>query len=235
MRWSQATEVGKVRQRNEDSILVAADIGLFAVADGMGGHRAGEVASSLALNKLEMHMRSGAGDNISGSLAEGVKLANSSVFETSEREAALKGMGTTLTAAVIKNNKVVLSHVGDSRAYVIRKAEITQLTRDHSLVQELYSVGGITRDQAREHPQRNILTRALGTDREVEVDMISIRPESGDVLLLCTDGLTSLVEDSEILEFCIRSRNLDEAAAVLIRAAMDRGGNDNISVILVEL
>lgn len=235
MRWSQATDVGKVRQRNEDSILVAADIGLFAVADGMGGHRAGEVASSLALNKLEMHMRSVAGDSVGDALAEGVRLANTSVFETSEREPALKGMGTTLTAALIRNNRVVLSHVGDSRAYVIRKAEITQLTRDHSLVQELYSVGGITRDQAREHPHRNILTRALGTAREVEVDMAAIEPQRGDLLLLCSDGLTALVEDSEILKLCVRSRNLDEAAAGLIRAALDRGGNDNISVILIEI
>lgn len=235
MKWSQATEVGRVRQQNEDSVLAAADIGLFAVADGMGGHRAGEVASKMALQDLEQHIRKNSGGDMKRILSEAVKKANINVFASSGGEPALKGMGTTLTAAVIREGSAVISHVGDSRAYLIRGAGISQLTRDHSLVQELFNVGGITRAEAREHPQRNVLTRALGTEPAVDVDLVTLKLQRDDVLLLCTDGLTGLLDDYEILDLYRQSVNLDDAVDILVRTALDRGGNDNISVVLVGL
>ncbi len=233
MKWSQATEVGRVRQQNEDSVLAAADIGLFAVADGMGGHRAGEVASNMAMRDLEQYIRKSGGGDMGRILVDAVRNANSNVFSSSGGEPSLKGMGTTLTAVVLKDGKATVSHVGDSRAYLIRGTNISQLTRDHSLVQELFNVGGITRAEAREHPQRNVLTRALGTGPVVDVDLVNLKLKTGDVLLLCTDGLTGLVEDHEILTVYGQSHSLDDAVHKLIRTAMDRGGNDNISVVLI--
>lgn len=235
MRWSQASEVGLVRQRNEDHVLMAPDLGLFAVADGMGGHRAGEVASRMALGILEEFFRKDAGQDISQVLSDGVTEANSSVYNASLKEASCHGMGTTLTALVVREHYAVLAHVGDSRAYLIRGDDIIQLTRDHSLVQELYREGGITRAQAREHPQRNVLTRALGTAGSVDIDLTRVEIQRGDLLLLCTDGLSNLVEDHDILMLVRQSRNPEKAVTSLIRAALSQGGNDNISVVLVEL
>jgi protein phosphatase len=235
MKWSQATEVGRVRSQNEDCVLAAADIGLFAVADGMGGHRAGEVASHMALQDLERYIRKNLNGEMGRILTEAVKNANSNVFSSSGGEPSLKGMGTTLTAAVIKGGCAVICHVGDSRAYLIRKGKMSQLTLDHSLVQELFDVGGITRAQAREHPHRNVLTRALGAEPVVDVDLITLELKPGDVLLLCTDGLTGLLEDGEIFNILDQSRGLDDAVGKLVRTALDRGGYDNISLVLIEL
>lgn len=234
MRWSQATEVGLVRKQNEDSLCVVPELALFAVADGMGGHLAGEVASRMAIESVVHRLKTGGQADTVNNLLDGVRQANSRIFEASRVDGSCRGMGTTLTAAVIRE-ELILAHVGDSRAYIIRGDNIHPLTEDHSLVQELIRNGGITREQAREHPHRNVLTRALGTDQLVDVDLIRINPEKGDILLLCTDGLCGLVEDDEILGLVRASAGPDQAVKGLVGEAMKRGGSDNISVIVVEM
>jgi len=235
MKWSQATEVGLVRKQNEDSLCAVPRLALFAVADGMGGHLAGEVASRMALESVIRQMESGDRADVVQNLLEGVRRANSDIYDASRDDGACRGMGTTLTAALILAGELVLAHVGDSRAYVIRGAEIFPLTEDHSLVQEMIRNGGITREQARDHPHRNVLTRALGTDPLVDVDLIRINLQKGDTLLLCTDGLYGLVGDHEILDLVRSAGDPDRAVRDLVDEALKRGGNDNISVIVVEI
>ena len=235
MRWSQATEVGLVRKRNEDSICVIPDLALFAVADGMGGHLAGEVASRMAVESVADQLRSGGVEQIESNLLDGARAANSKVFDASSNDSSCRGMGTTLTAAVIRDREMILAHVGDSRAYIIRGEKIYALTEDHSLVQELLKQGGITKEQARDHPHRNVLTRALGTDPAVEVDLIRARLEKDDVILLCSDGLCGLVEDDEIMRLVRLAPDPEEAVKSLVSEALSRGGNDNISVIVVDI
>lgn len=235
MRWSQWTEVGLVRKQNEDSICVVPDLALFAVADGMVGHLAGEVASRLAIESITLRLQDGDETELGKKLLEGAILANSRVYDISSRDVNCRGMGTTLTAAVIRERELVLVHVGDSRAYLIRGDKIVTITEDHSLVQEMLKLGGITKEQAREHPHRNVLTRALGTDPSVEVDLFRVRLEKGDVVLLCSDGLNGLVEDEEIMKLVKSAPGPDQAVKSLVAEALDRGGTDNISVIVVEI
>ncbi|MFZ5646539.1 MAG: Stp1/IreP family PP2C-type Ser/Thr phosphatase [Bacillota bacterium] len=235
MRWSQATEVGLVRKQNEDSICVVPDLALFAVADGMGGHLAGEVASRMAIESITRQLWDGDRSEVEKNLLEGARLANSRVYEASGKDVTCRGMGTTLTAAVIRERDLVLVHVGDSRAYLIRGEKIISITEDHSLVQEMLKLGGITKEQARDHPHRNVLTRALGTDPTVEVDLFRLRLEQGDFVLLCSDGLNGLVEDEEIMRLVKAAPGPDQAVKNLVDEALSRGGTDNISVIVVEI
>ncbi len=235
MRWSQATEVGLVRKQNEDSVCVDPGLAFFAVADGMGGHRAGEVASRMALETVVRRLNAGHREDAAKSLLEGVRQANSSIYAASRSDGSCRGMGTTISAAAIRDGELILAHVGDSRAYLIRGDKIHPLTEDHSLVQEMIRHGGISREQAREHPHRNVLTRALGTDPEVDVDLISTGLEKGDIVLLCTDGLCGLVGDEEILQLVREAGVPHRAVKNLVDEALKRGGADNISVIVVEL
>ncbi|MCL5057345.1 MAG: Stp1/IreP family PP2C-type Ser/Thr phosphatase [Actinobacteria bacterium] len=235
MKWSQGTEVGLIRKRNEDSICVIPDLAFFAVADGMGGHLAGEVASRMALESVAGELRAVKKNGLEKKLLKGVRAANSNVYEASQKDSSCRGMGTTLTAAVIKDREMTLAHVGDSRAYIIRGDKIFSLTEDHSLVHEMLKQGGITREQAREHPHRNVLTRALGTDPSVEVDIIKTTLEEGDFVLLCSDGLSGLVEDHQIKGLVKSAPGPEQAVRDLIQEALGRGGNDNISVIVVEI
>ncbi|MHB8156748.1 MAG: Stp1/IreP family PP2C-type Ser/Thr phosphatase, partial [Desulfocucumaceae bacterium] len=223
--------MGLVRKRNEDSICVLPDLAFFAVADGMGGHLAGEVASHLAVETVVEHLRAGTEPRLENKLYKGVLQANSKVFEASKSNVSYRGMGTTLTAAVIKDRKMVLAHVGDSRAYLLREDNIVTLTEDHSLVQEMLKQGGITKEQARDHPHRNVLTRALGTDPTVEVDMIETGLKKGDTVLICSDGLYGLVEDNVIQRLVSSAQGPEKAVLDLIGEALHRGGNDNISVV----
>lgn len=238
MKWSQITDVGRVRQHNEDSIGVFPEIGLFLVADGMGGHSAGEVASAMAVKIIGQHLSAFRGLKKAGPindiLSDGLIKANGAIYKASRDNPELRGMGTTLTAAMVLGQEAFICHVGDSRAYQIRAGSIRQLTLDHSLVQELVRVGGITQVEARQHPQRNVLTRALGTAPGVEVDSFSSPIKKGDLLLLCSDGLTGPLEDSDILKIILESASLDGAAKDLLGEALNRGGLDNISVLLVE-
>ena len=197
MKWSQRTDVGLVRQSNEDSMLVVPDLGLLAVADGMGGHLAGEVASRVALEVLERDLRQNGNTrrDPGRALAEAVQQANQKIFDLAEQNSDQRGMGTTITACLLIGQELWVAQVGDSRAYLIRDKAISRLTEDHSLVQELYRQGGISREEMATHPRRNVLTRALGTGPVVDVDLYNQRVTAGDRILLATDGLTNLLDE----------------------------------------
>ena len=225
------TNTGRKRRHNEDSFVCQPP--LFAVADGMGGAQAGEVASGIAADTL----RDGTiatGDDGPARIVELIQTANQRVYQRAHDDAAASGMGTTMTAALLQAGGVVLiGHVGDSRAYVLRDGKLEQLTDDHSLVAELVRRGELSPEEAELHPQRSVITRALGTDPNVDVDAFSFQAHPGDVFLLCSDGLTSMVDIATITELVERNR-LDLAAAsrALIKAANDRGGEDNITTVL---
>lgn len=223
-----ATDIGQVRERNEDAYLI--DEPLFAVADGMGGHRGGEVASSLALETLESLFQRGGGD-----LAEQVQVANEAVFERSIRDVSVAGMGTTLTAALVQGDRVRLAHVGDSRAYLLRDGGLRQLTEDHTLVHRMVLDGEITEQEAETHPYRSILTRSLGTDTEVEIDRDEVPVLPGDRLLLCTDGLTGMLDRGQLESLVASIDDPGELAERLVRAANRAGGIDNITVVVVDV
>ena len=226
------TDTGKKRRRNEDDYVVEPP--LFAIADGMGGAQAGELASSLAAGAIrEDEGAEGSGER---RVTELIQEANRRVYQRSSQDAAASGMGTTMTVALVSNGNVVFGHVGDSRAYLIRNGKLAQLTEDHSLVAELVRSGKLSPEEAETHPQRSVITRALGTDPDVDVDTFSIETVPGDLFMLCSDGLTSMVEDDVILQTVEKNRdNLQAAAKALIRAANKGGGEDNITVVFFEI
>ena len=223
------TDAGRVRRRNEDSFVL--DPPLFAVADGMGGAQAGEVASRLAAAAFrEYHDadRLEPAERVEAIIQE----ANRRIYDRARTDSEASGMGTTVTAAILTNGRVSIGHVGDSRAYRVRDGELEQLTEDHSLVADLMRSGRLTPEEADAHPQRSVITRALGTDAEVDVDMTTVDVEPGDLFLLCSDGLTTMVPEEDILRIAQESGSLDEIARTLVRAANSGGGEDNITVVL---
>lgn len=222
-----ATDIGRVRERNEDSILVEPP--LYVVADGMGGHRGGDVASQVAVETMEQLE-----GNDRGSLADHVRGANHAVWERSNEDQRLSGMGTTLTAVRFDGDAVALAHVGDSRAYLMRDGSLRKLTTDHTLVERMLRSGEITEAEAEVHPHRNVMTRALGTDEQVEVDEDSVSLTDGDRLLLCSDGLTGMVTEDQILAILEHSDGAQQTADRLVKAANRAGGIDNISVIVLD-
>jgi protein phosphatase len=224
----RASDTGKKRRHNEDSYVVAPPI--FAVADGMGGAQAGEIASKLAAAALE-ETDPGAG-NAEERLVSLIQEANRRVHERASSDPTTSGMGTTITAALVEGNRVTFGHVGDSRAYLVRDGTMEQLTEDHSLVNELLKSGKLSPEEAETHPQRSVITRAVGTDPDVDVDVLVIEGRVGDVFLICSDGLTDMVGDEDILEVLERYRDdLDRATKSLISAANRGGGEDNITVV----
>jgi PPM family protein phosphatase len=225
------TDVGRQRNANEDSLVV--DPPLFAVADGMGGAKAGEVASAVAVEAVEGATESG--EPAEAQLASIVRQANRRIYDLAVADESRRGMGTTLTLAKVHGDEVSLAHVGDSRAYRLRDGQLEQLTRDHSLVAELERSGQITPEAAEHHPQRSIITRALGPEPDVEVDTYTLAGREGDVFLICSDGLTSMIADDEVGSILRSAGSLDGAADELIRAANQSGGKDNITVILFRL
>jgi PPM family protein phosphatase len=224
-----ATDLGKVREGNEDSYLVDPPLLLYAVADGMGGHRGGEVASHLALETVESLAQTG-----TGTLAAHVAEANRTVFERSQRDRRVTGMGTTLTAARIVDGVAYLAHVGDSRAYLLRAGAFRQLTEDHTLVNRMVKAGEITADEAEVHPHRNVLTRALGTEPDVEVDEAEVALMDGDRILLCSDGLFGMVTEDQIQAILETEPDPQHAADRLVRAANRAGGVDNITTLVLD-
>jgi PPM family protein phosphatase len=226
------TDTGKKRRRNEDEYVVAPP--LFAIADGMGGAQAGELAASLAASAVrDDDAPAGSGERRVALL---IQEANRRVYQRSSQDAATSGMGTTMTVALVEDGAVVFGHVGDSRAYLIREGGLEQVTEDHSLVAELVRSGKLSPEEAETHPQRSVITRALGTDPDVDVDTFSIPTQPRDVFMLCSDGLTSMVEDGEILRAVEKHRDdLNTAVKALIRAANKGGGEDNITVLLFEI
>jgi protein phosphatase len=226
--YAAKTDTGRKRRRNEDAFVLAPP--LFAVADGMGGAQAGEIASKLAAAALE--------DTDPGRLtgpekvASLIQEANRRVHERSSVDPATSGMGTTMTVALVEDEGVVIGHVGDSRAYLVRSGEIEQITEDHSLVNELLKTGKLSPEEADTHPQRSVITRAVGTDPDVDVDSFVVETQDGDVFLICSDGLTDMVDDAQILETVERYRgNLDRLTKQLVTAANRGGGEDNITVV----
>ena len=221
---------GRKRRRNEDSWVC--DPPIFAVADGMGGAKGGEIASRLAASALGS-AADGTGEQRVVSL---VQEANRRVFERSSEDASASGMGTTITLALVEDGKVTFGHVGDSRAYLIRDHSIDQLTDDHSLVAELVRSGKLSPEEAEIHPQRSVITRALGTDPDVDVDTFTVEPQVGDLFFICSDGLTSMVENDVILDVVEQRRDdLDAAARELVETANRSGGEDNITVVFFEI
>jgi PPM family protein phosphatase len=227
------TDPGRKRRRNEDAYVCEPPI--FAVADGMGGAQAGELASSLAAAALRDDARGGP-ERGERRVNELIQEANRRVYQRQSRDAAASGMGTTMTVALVEDGTVAIGHVGDSRAYLIRGRSLEQLTEDHSLVAELVRSGKLSPEEAEAHPQRSVITRALGTDPNVDVDTFSIETRPGDLFLLCSDGLTSMVGDETILAEVERNRgDLGGAAKALVRAANRGGGEDNITVVFFEI
>ena len=230
--YAVASDTGRRRRRNEDNYVVAPP--LLAVADGMGGAQAGEVASQLAASALE----GGNADAREGTqrIDELIQEANRRIFDRASTDPAASGMGTTMTVALVDGMTVAIGHVGDSRAYLVRGEQMEQLTEDHSLVNELLKSGKLSEEEAQIHPQRSVITRAVGTDPDVDVDGFTIEAEDGDVFLICSDGLSDMVEDEEIrMTLMTLKTNPTLTVQQLVQAANDNGGRDNISAMLIRI
>ncbi|TML28158.1 MAG: Stp1/IreP family PP2C-type Ser/Thr phosphatase [Actinobacteria bacterium] len=230
-RAAAVTDPGRTRRHNEDAYVIEPP--LFAIADGMGGAQAGEVASRLATAALKEAGANGGGEQ---RISDLIQEANRRVYDRSSSDPNTSGMGTTITVALVEDDYVAFGHVGDSRAYLIRNAQMEQLTEDHSLVNELLKTGKLSREEAETHPQRSVITRALGTDPDVDVDTFRVQAESGDLFLLCSDGLTDMVSEESILDVVERNRDdIDGALRALVKAANRGGGQDNITVVAFEI
>ena len=226
--YAVASDTGRRRRHNEDDYVVSPP--LFAVADGMGGAQAGEVASGLAAGTL----KGGDSNGLDGPAQVDalIQEANRLIYDRASNDPTASGMGTTMTVALVEGMTVAIGHVGDSRAYLVRGDTMEQLTDDHSLVNELVKSGKLSEQEAQLHPQRSVITRAVGTDPDVDVDSFTIEAEEGDIFLICSDGLTDMVEDEEILELVHRNRDdLEQAVKALVSAANRGGGEDNITAL----
>lgn len=237
MRWGQITEVGLVRPNNEDSFLICPETSLFVVADGMGGHQAGEVASSKALAIFEQELTKHLDANIAGKQAmlQALNHVNKQIYQMSLQDKLLRGMGTTITACLLQQHEALLAHVGDSRAYLLRDGTASQITNDHSLVGELVKSGSITEEIAQVHPRRNVLTQAVGVTETIKIDFYHVPILKGDQILLCTDGLSNHVKRKEITSIIENITDPQQAVRRLADAALEKGGTDNITLILIYL
>ena len=224
------TDVGKVRANNQDAPIVSEKLRLYGVADGMGGHKGGEVASTSARDNLlrELEGKTPSVAALSGAIEE----VNRQIYHQQEHDDALTGMGTTLSVLWMSDNFVYIGHVGDSRVYLLRDGEFKQMTLDHSLVEQLVREGVLTEEEAQNHPMRNIITRAIGTDESVEVDVVVEERRKGDLWLACSDGLHGLVDDRQMRD-ALRQYAPEKAADVLLKAALDAGGRDNVTLVIV--
>ncbi|MHB1244634.1 MAG: Stp1/IreP family PP2C-type Ser/Thr phosphatase, partial [Gaiellaceae bacterium] len=230
--YHDRTDTGRARRVNEDARFARAP--LFVIADGMGGAQAGEVASSTAIEVMASGLEEGRG-SVEERLVARVAEANERIFAMSARDRDLSGMGTTVTAAYVGENEVSIAHVGDSRAYLLRDGSLERLTEDHTLVEEFVRQGKLTPEEADAHPQRSIITRALGIEPGVAVDRLSVRGRDGDVFLLCSDGLTGMVPEPRVAEIIRAAATAEEATRGLVDAANDAGGRDNITAIVFRL
>lgn len=224
------TDMGKVRANNQDAPIVSEKLRLYGVADGMGGHKGGEVASTSARDDLlrELEGKTPSVATLSGAIEE----VNRQIYHQQEHDDALTGMGTTLSVLWMSDNFVYIGHVGDSRVYLLRDGEFKQMTLDHSLVEQLVREGVLTEEEAQNHPMRNIITRAIGTDESVEVDVVVEERRKGDLWLACSDGLHGLVDDRQMRD-ALRQYAPEKAADVLLKAALDAGGRDNVTLVIV--
>lgn len=233
------TDIGKKRKLNQDYVFTSEiPVGhlpnLFLVADGMGGHNAGDYASRYTIETIVEEIGSSSNNSPVIVLEKAIQSANRLIRQRSFEDEDLSGMGTTVVAATIDEDRLCVANVGDSRLYVINNREIKQITRDHSLVEEMVRMGGLQREQARSHPDKNIITRAIGAQDEVEIDFFQMTLSKDDIILMCSDGLTNMIDDEEIRMILQGQRDIVEKAETLVNAANNNGGKDNIAVILVE-
>ncbi len=237
-----SSDVGKIREINQDSYFYCDNnqLPIFVVADGMGGHNAGEIASNLAIQIIKEAYNREKDRIVEKELElprfinETLIKANNRVFMEANEQESCQGMGTTITMGFIYENELFIGHIGDSRAYLLRDGELVQLTQDHSLVAELVRNGSISQEEARNHPQKNIITRALGTDSNVNIDIVSRDLQNGDIILLCTDGLTNMVSEKRIREILISCGDLKNICDTLINSANALGGFDNSTVMVIK-
>ncbi len=233
------TDVGRKRKINQDYVYTSEQPrgnlpNLFIVADGMGGHNAGDYASKVTVETIVEKAAASSETNPVAILGHAIAVANSLIHRCACESMELEGMGTTVVAATCINGRLHVANVGDSRLYVVNQKEIRQITRDHSLVEEMVRMGGLDRAQARNHRDKNIITRAVGVSDTVEVDFFSVELEQGDLVLMCTDGLTNMLEDEEIRMILNGARDVVEKSQKLVKAANENGGRDNITVVLIE-
>lgn len=236
------SDVGKIRDINQDAYYYIEDdkLPIFIVADGMGGHKAGEVASNLAISTIIRHYESSKQKILNKEmfipqfLNESVELANDNLIEEASGDDELKGMGTTVTMCLILDNEVYIGHVGDSRAYLLRNGELSQITQDHSLVGELLRIGSITKDEAVNHPKKNIITRALGSNPKINVDVFNRELQNDDKIILCTDGLTNMVTEEKILEILLSSEIPSAVCSTLVNISNEAGGIDNTTIMIIK-
>lgn len=239
MRIYSATDVGQKRSVNQDYVFVSAEpVGnlpnLFVVADGMGGHNAGDFASSHAVQILVKEIREDADFNPIKVIRHAIETANTEIIKTAENDDRYRGMGTTMVVCTIVGHYAYVANVGDSRLYIIQE-QIHQVTRDHSLVQEMVRMGEIRAEEARSHPDKNIITRALGAERTVDIDFFDMKLEPGSTILMCSDGLSNMVEDTEIQNIILKGESdLQQKGEALVQAANLNGGKDNIAIVLIE-
>ena len=236
------SDVGKIRDINQDAYYYIEDdkLPIFIVADGMGGHKAGEVASNLAISTIIRHYESSKEKILNKEmfipqfLNESVELANDNLIEEASGDDELKGMGTTVTMCLILDDEVYIGHVGDSRAYLLRNGELSQITQDHSLVGELLRIGSITKDEAVNHPKKNIITRALGSNPKINVDVFNRELQNDDKIILCTDGLTNMVTEEKILEILLSSEIPSAVCSTLVNISNEAGGIDNTTIMIIK-
>lgn len=239
MKVYSATDVGQKRKMNQDYVFASEDAvgnlpNLFVVADGMGGHNAGDFASSHAVEILVDEIRKDADYNPVKVIRHAIETANTEIIEQAQKDEGLRGMGTTMVVSTIVGQYAYVANVGDSRLYVVQ-GQIQQITKDHSLVQEMVRLGEISPEEARNHRDKNIITRALGAEKTVDIDFFDLKPEAGDTILMCSDGLSNMVDDRKLEEIILDSEmELTEKGKTLIREANLNGGKDNIAIILIE-
>lgn len=236
------SDIGLVREYNEDAMFASLDpnLPLYIVADGMGGHKAGDIASSMAVEIIEEDFKGNSEgiknpNGIKKSIKNAIERANAIVYKRSVVESNCDGMGTTVVLAYYLDSKFYLGHVGDSRAYIISNNNIRQITEDHTLVNELLKKGNITESEAENHPQRNIITQALGSSIGIKIDILEVDFQNDDILLLCSDGLYNMINDAKILEILKESGSLEKGVRSLVDLANENGGKDNITVIAIKL
>lgn len=239
MKTFSKTDIGMVREVNQDYVFVSdLPVGklpnLFVVADGMGGHKAGEFASRFTVEVVKEALAESSEETPEAMIIQAITSANRKLLETAKQDSRMEGMGTTLVVATVIERTLYLANVGDSRLYLLND-EIKQVTKDHSLVQEMVRLGGIKQEEAKHHPDKNIITRAIGAKEDVEVDFYEYRLKQGDMILMCTDGLSNMVEDEEMLHIVKGSRDVVEAVEGLIERANQNGGKDNIGIVIVDV
>ncbi|MGN0413157.1 MAG: Stp1/IreP family PP2C-type Ser/Thr phosphatase [Lachnospiraceae bacterium] len=239
MKTASRSDVGKKRQLNQD-VVYSSELpvgnlpNLFIIADGMGGHKAGDYASRYAVDTIEKETLESLEENPEIILQKAISKANKDIREISHQNPDMEGMGTTIVAATIYGKYMKVANVGDSRLYIINGKKIKQITRDHSLVEEMVRIGELDRTSARNHPNKNIITRAVGVTASVVADFFDVELKDGDVILMCSDGLSNMLEDEEIRMIACAQRDIIEKAEALVRAANNNGGKDNISLIIIE-